>query len=144
VPILKSVIRVKLNGRDCLVETFVDITDRKRAEENLKCSQLELAEANRQLERAIEHANRMAAQAEMANAAKSEFLANIEPRDPKTPMNGVIGMTGLLLGTELSAEQRRYAEIVRNSGNSFAGDHQRQSWTSPRSRPAAGTWNPRL
>ena len=34
----------------------------------------------------------------------------------RTPMNGVIGMTGLLLDTELTAEQRQYAEIVRSSG----------------------------
>ena len=34
----------------------------------------------------------------------------------RTPMNGVIGMTGLLLDTELTAEQREYAETVRRSG----------------------------
>jgi CheY-like chemotaxis protein len=37
----------------------------------------------------------------------------------RTPMNGVIGMTGLLLDTELSEEQRRYAEVVRNSGEAL-------------------------
>src|SRR5260370_9185949 len=34
----------------------------------------------------------------------------------RTPMNGVMGMTGLLLGTDLSPEQREFAEMVRNSG----------------------------
>jgi CheY-like chemotaxis protein len=37
----------------------------------------------------------------------------------RTPMNGVIGMTGLLLDTELSPEQREYAEIVRKSGEAL-------------------------
>src|SRR5919202_2671117 len=37
----------------------------------------------------------------------------------RTPMNGVIGMTGLLLDTELSAEQREYAESVRTSGEAL-------------------------
>jgi CheY-like chemotaxis protein/HPt (histidine-containing phosphotransfer) domain-containing protein len=39
----------------------------------------------------------------------------------RTPMNGVIGMTGLLLDTDLSVEQRRYAEAVRDSGESLLG-----------------------
>ena len=86
------------------VVTFVDITERRQAE-------AELRETNRQLEVTT-------AQAEAANAAKGEFLANMS-HEIRTPMNGIIGMTGLLLGTGLTQTQQRYAEMVRASGQSL-------------------------
>ena len=93
--------------------TARDITERKQAEEAL-------LETNRNLEKATARANEMAVRAAHANDAKSEFLANMS-HEIRTPMNGVIGMIGLLMDTELSEDQRQYAEVVRSSGESLLG-----------------------
>ncbi len=94
------------------VALFVDITERKLAEE-------ELRELNERLEARVEERTRelelARKQAESASQAKGDFLANMS-HEIRTPMNAVIGMAYLALKTDLNPKQRDYLEKIRQSG----------------------------
>ncbi len=95
-----------------------DITERKRAEEALHEAKAETEALNRQLQKSVSHANRLATEAEQASMAKSLFLANMS-HEIRTPMNAVIGLADLLLRTDLSPKQREYVELVRGSADAL-------------------------
>jgi len=95
-----------------------DITERQRVAEALRTSLEEISRTNRALEVEMVERKRAEDAAGTANRSKSEFLANMS-HEIRTPLNGVVGMTELALGTELTAEQREYLDMVKSSGESL-------------------------
>lgn len=87
----------KLPDEPAIIEAMVDVTELMRTRERLT--------------RAMEAA-------ESASQAKSEFLATMS-HEIRTPINGIMGMTELALQTDLTAEQREYLELARQSSLSL-------------------------
>jgi len=77
-----------------------------------------IAELERQLANLQDALAEARAQAEAASRARSEFLSNVS-HEVRTPMNGVIGMTTLLLDTDLDSRQREYANVIRASADAL-------------------------
>ncbi len=99
---------VEIDGIQRVIGLLRDITERKRAEEELK-------HINKQLEASIERANVLVREATVANQAKSKFLANMS-HEIRTPMSAIIGFSDLLAGEKLTPEQIDYVNTIRDSG----------------------------
>ncbi|MDD3247332.1 MAG: PAS domain-containing sensor histidine kinase [Methanosarcina sp.] len=95
--VLKSVVPVKIGGKEYLIESFIDLSERKKAEQELL--QAKLA-------------------AESANRAKSEFLTTMS-HELRTPLSAIIGFSDVMLGGmsgEFNEQNKKFLNNIANSG----------------------------
>jgi signal transduction histidine kinase/CheY-like chemotaxis protein len=100
------------------VELVMDITDLRKAEQDMRRARDEAEDLNRELELAVEQANFLAEQASRADRTKSEFLANMS-HEIRTPMNAIIGFSDILANEVQNKEQADYVNIIRESSKNL-------------------------
>lgn len=98
-------------GEQHAISIARDITQRKRDEQKMLAYSKELKDKNIELQKALEAAN-------AADKAKGEFMANMS-HELRTPMNGIMGLTEIVLESHLDTEQRQNLTIVHNSAEAL-------------------------
>lgn len=116
----KSIVEKALIIKKCLIDKMDEIVElndsiHKISTENHSYSNSEVEELKMQLLQEQKQIAHLRESLDEANKVKTEFLSNIS-HELRTPMNGIIGMTELLMDTHLDDEQSKFLEIVKNSG----------------------------
>lgn len=118
VPVETMGIEVSERGRTRRVSVTRDLSERHRVQAELAERAAALAAANRELASANAALAVARDLATAASRAKSAFLATMS-HEIRTPLNAVIGLTDIVLETDLGEVQREYLETVRNSGDTL-------------------------
>jgi PAS domain S-box-containing protein len=108
VPILKTVIPVVLDQEEVMLEAFVDLTQRKKAEQELKEYSIALESANKSLEQLV-------VESRAATLAKSEFLANMS-HEIRTPLTAILGFADILSINADNADDAEALDTIKRNG----------------------------
>jgi PAS domain S-box-containing protein len=100
------------------IVTVLDITERKHFEERLQNAVAKSVKLNKDLEDSMAKETELAFRAEAANKAKSQFLANMS-HEIRTPMNAIIGFSDLLAEDDLTDEQIKNVNTIREAGHNL-------------------------
>lgn len=121
VPILKTVAPVTINGRLHLLESFVDISERKQAEEALQAAQRELATLNNQLERRVQERT---AQVERLLQHQQELITHLG-HDLKTPLTPLLALLPVVRDAERDPARQQMLQLALDGAHSIHAGVQR-------------------